>query len=393
MFGKKINNLEIDLEKLTGTGIDSKELTEEKKPTKDDAIQKKPNNVNFEFTNYNTKKVAPPAEIKAAEGPKPIISAFETIKNMVKLPASVASLIDIFFADQTKLDVSVKDVKDNFTVSVDNLNIPKLGLFGKASLSIPTEAQKTVDEPVKLHPEIEDAINKLLANQLKPKSTEEAALFSNLIDLALTLPNQNMHIMWQGNLGIADLVLTLPGGMKLTLELEINKIESGKDLLRTKLSEILGNQFADIEPLLGQTFKFKWNGETKEFKIEFLEQQEISLKSIKLKKGGFFQNMLRKFVNWITKGSAIRLPKEIRGKVDFENASVSFEKGSTFTVRGPLGISKKIGMRRVSFGEKNMVGIGLRCFGTQSINIDTRTSNVDSARVGIHPVSSVKNHQ
>ncbi len=170
---------------------------------------------------------------------------------------------------------------------------------------------------------------------------------------------------------------------KATLRTELSKVIE-RDLIRTKLTEILGSQFAaDIQPLLAQTFTFKWNGETKEFSIKFLEQQELQLKSIKLKKGGPFKNLLRKFVYWITKDRKITLPEEINGKINLETASAEFKEGTSFTVRTMLGISKRVGLRQLSIARDNMIDISLRCFGTQEINIDTRTSDIETARVAI----------
>lgn len=320
-----------------------------------------------------------PASIqpKAKEVSKSKISVFESLKQMIKIPETLEPVLKIFLADQTKLDVTV-GIEDNLTVSVNEVNIPKLGVSGKASLSIPTQVQVEAETmPVNLHPTIDSQLAKLLTKELKP--LEETTLLTNLIDLALRMPNQDMHMIWEGGMGLAQLAITLPGGMVLKLELNVTE----KDILRTKLTEILGSQFADIEPLLDQTFNFIWNGATKEFSFKFLEQQKLTIKSVKLKKGGFFQNMLRKFVSWITRNRVITLPKEIHGKVNFETASVEFQKGTSFTIHTALGVSKKLGLRLFSFARDNMIDIGFRCFGSQAIEIDTRTSNVESAQLAI----------
>jgi hypothetical protein len=389
-------------------------------------------------------------KLKAEEASKPKVSVFENLKTMVKIPEALEPVLGIFLADQTKLDVNI-GIEDNLTVSVNNLNIPKLGISGKASLSIPAQAQAEAETmPVKLHPKIDGELARFLAREFKSGSLEETALFTNLVDIALRMPNQNMHMIWAN--GIAQLTITLPGGMVLNLELNVQKIQGKndplmaqflevldnapegeselyfiqskcidvfktistddprrtqirevlrkhgnkdtlraelakvieRDIIRTKLTEIIGSQFAgDIEPLLAQTFNFQWNGETKEFSIKFLEEQNLTLKSIKLKKGGLFQNMLRKFVSWITKNRVITLPKEIHGKVNFETASVEFQKGTSFTIRTALGFSKRVGLRLFSFAKDHMTEIGFRCFGTQSIELDRRTSNIETARLAI----------
>lgn len=408
---------------------------------------------------------------KAEEAPKSTVSVFESLKKMIKIPDALAPLIKIFFADQTKVDLNV-GIEDNLTVSVNNLNIPRLGISGKASLSIPATVQANLEtSPVQLHPKLNRELNKLLAQELNPSSLEEAALFNNLIDFALTMPNQNINMHWDGDNNRAQMAITLPGGMVLNLELNINKQKAEqdtlrasllealdsldanpvasdeefkgwkqyqriialqkvvntvgendfrraellrvlgnhgdektlraalvkvleRDVLRTKLAEVLGEQFDGLEPFLKQTFAFNWDGKEKAFKITFGEQQFINLKSLKLKKGGFFKNMLRKFVNWMAGNKAISLPKEIRGKVNFEDASVTFEKGTTFVVRGPLGITKRVSLRTVSFARENMIDIKLRCFGTQNIPVDTTKSNVETASASILSRGrSVKQHQ
>jgi hypothetical protein len=170
---------------------------------------------------------------------------------------------------------------------------------------------------------------------------------NSLVDLALTLPNQNIHFHWRG--GIAEFVMTLPGGITVGLELDIQQKSAEKDTLQTKLFEILssdlkepfalftslqdilntvgkddfrraelmqilrkegnkdalpvqflqvlqkdllrirlaemlGEKFASIEPLLGQTFTFNWYGLEKKFSFIFSEQQQINIESLNLKK-------------------------------------------------------------------------------------------------------------
>ncbi len=362
---------------IPDTFLKDMEFDMKEKPLEKDAVER-PNIVKFECIPIDTKKNTPIPEVPVAKTQKETVSVFESLKQIIKIPEALKPVLDICLADQTKIDVSV-GIEDNLTVSVNNLNIPRLGISGKASLSIPTQVQAEAEAmPVKLHPTIDSQLAKLLTQELKP--LEETTLLTNLIDLALRMPNQDMYVMWEGGMGLAQLVITLPGGMVLKLELDVQE----RDILRTKLTEILGSQFAaDFEPLLNQTFNFNWNGATKEFSLKFLQQQKLAIKSVKLKKGGFFQNMLRKFVSWITRNRVITLPKEIHGKVNFETASVEFQKGTSFTVHTALGLSKKLGLRLLSFARDNMIDIGFRCFGSQAIEIDTRTSNVETARLAI----------
>ncbi len=575
-----LNNLEIDLK-------DSP-----KQAPKKTAVEK-PTIVKYKFVPIVTKDVAPP-EASVAVAPKSTISAFDCLKQMIKIPKTLEPLLGSFFADQTTLDINI-GIEDNLTVSVDNLNIPKLGVTGKASLKIPTQPTQDkmpVTLPKEIEEKIEEIVKRLGGEKLQP---EQAVLFYNLFDLALTLPNQNIRMQWEGNIRKATLFITLPGGMELTLELDVKnipvehdilrtkllevldnklvipkeesplyylhtklsevlntvgandprraqifevlrtnadkaalraklvkmpgtdflrtklsevlgahfaeiepflsqtmnfewdgennavlklpnlgvtgnatiffpkkqlavqdkktvelhpkikaaltelmssdsksnsadlinlmmtmsnqnihmnwmgntnkaalivtlpggmglnleldmkKIEEKNDILRTKLAEILGDQFAaDIEPLLTQTFTFNWDGEKKEFSIKFHKEQNLHIKSLKFKKAvGFFaplKNLLMKVGEWLTKDRMITLPQEISGNVDFANAKINFDKGTSFFVRTALG-TKRAGLRLISFARENWIDIGIKCMGGHLLDIDTRTSDIDKSQI------------
>ena len=292
---------------------------------------KKPLILDCAFVPVKTEDVIHP-KTQAVVTHKPTISVFESLKQMIKIPKALEPLIAVFFADQTKLDVNL-GIEDDLIVSVESFNIPKLGITCKAFLKIPTKPQKD-KKPITLSREIEEIIDKLGGERLQPKSMEESALFCNLFHLALTIPNQNIRMQWEGDISKTTLFITLPGGMELTLELDVKEIQAehdtlrtkllealdsqlkkeegeseqsllnnklldilytfGKhdprrakvltildlsadkellraefvkmpetDLLRTKLSEILGDLFANIEPFLSQTMNLEWDGEKK----------------------------------------------------------------------------------------------------------------------------------
>ncbi|HEY5235811.1 MAG TPA: hypothetical protein VIJ14_06510, partial [Rhabdochlamydiaceae bacterium] len=164
------------------------------------------------------------------------------------------------------------------------LELPNIGVTGKASISFAKDPVAAKDKKsVELHPKIKAALTELMSSDSKSDP-------ANLIDLIMTMSNQNIHIDWMGNSNEANLLVTLPGGMVLKLVLDMQKIDGKNDILRTKIAEILGKDFAaDIEPLLSQTFTLNWDGETKGFSIKFLKEQNIHIKSVKFKKaGGFF---------------------------------------------------------------------------------------------------------
>ena len=148
---------------------------------------------------------------------------------------------------------------------------------------------------------------------------------------------------------------------------------------------MLGEKFASIEPLLGQTFTFNWYGLEKKFSFIFSEQQQINIESLNLKKDTVLFAIVSGLVSWISTNGVITIPKTIIGNFDFENVSVSFNKGTTFRILGPLGTYKQVSLRQLSFGEKNKVGVKFICFGARELNIDTTTSNVESSMMKIRP--------
>ena len=313
---------------------------------------------------------------------KPKISVFETVRKLFKLPAGLSPLFANLFAEQTQVDVKV-GLEDNFTFS-GAVTLPNFGISGKASISIPTTLKAAGPLPVKLHTKIDEALAKLVAHEVVPQSSEEVMLINSLFDLVLTLPNQNIFIKWERN--HATLITTLPGDITLKLELNLDKREGKQDILRSKLEEILGSQFEDISQLLDQTFTFKWNPSNNEFQFKFLEEQELKIKSLKLKKGGFFHNILGWIVGKFTKNRSITLPREIVGTIDFENGKIHFKKGTSFIARGPLGLSKKLSLRSVSFADPHNIGLGVRgFFRTWEPSIDTTTSNFETPIMAINP--------
>ena len=65
-------------------------------------------------------------------------------------------------------------------------------------------------------------------------------------------------------------VSSLPGGAHLKLDLILAK----ENMVQTILSKILKENFKGIAPLLLQDYALTWNGSSKKFKVEFLEQQD-----------------------------------------------------------------------------------------------------------------------
>jgi hypothetical protein len=165
-----------------------------------------------------------------------------------------------------------------------------------------------------------------------------------------------------------------------TLRTELAKVIE-RDILRTKLTEILGSQFPNIEPLLSQSFTFNWFGETKKFSIQFVKEQKLHLKSLTFKKAeGPLRHLIDAF-NWIVekllKNRKITLPKEIHGTVDFENAEIKFDK-STFII-GPT----HVGLKQITFARENWIDIDFNFFKQWTYHSDTTKSGVDKALIAI----------
>lgn len=415
-------------------------------PSKPKKTDEKPTLFDFEcITCEKTapKTAAPEQTQLTVVAARPMVSAFETVKKLIQIPAQFLPLVGTLFANENQLDVKVGI--ENDLKFAGEVKLPHLGISGHAQISIPTAAGSADPMPVKLHPKIDAALAKLIAQEAM-----EVTLINTLIDAVLTLPNQDISIDWQGD--HATVITTLPGGVTLKLELDVQKRQAEndqlrteilaavdvtssdntelvriintvgendfrhdqllkvvetttdkaalkvellkvleRDILRTKLVEVLGDQFPNLAPLLTQTFSFKWNSEMKRFSINFLEQQEIKIKSLKLKKGGLLQNILRKIVGWFSKNRSITIPKQIVGTVDFEKGTITFKKGSAFVLNGPWGLSKKVSIRTVALQDDGKIDLGLRFFFRtwHKLN-DPKTSSVDTAIMAIHPRGSLR---
>lgn len=332
--------------------------------------------VDFAFVAYNgpASKNASPAKKTAETKSTPVksgISVFESMKKMVKIPEVFSPIVNMLFGHGTALDMNV-GIGDDIILS-SAINLPNIGIEGHARLIVPMKPEAVADAPpVELHP----AIQKLLSQGLSSKITKEDEL-NELLDLLLTLPNQAIHFDWRGADHPATIILTLPTGVILKLDLKIPEAKEGEiDIVRGFLSKVLKDKFTAIEPLLSQSFVFKWHGSNSKFRIEFTEQQVLHLNSFDLKKGKWFTNFVGKIVGWIVGRTSVVLPRKIEGTIDFKEASVKFDKDVTFTVKSLLGFTKKVGLEKVVFNpEKKEVNLGIKCFGSHSIAIDLKSES------------------
>ena len=361
-------------------------------------LNKKPstgkNVIDFAFIPFNgsPSSKGPALPIPVETSVKPTISVLESLKKMIKIPTFLLPLLNMVLVDKTKLDVTV-GIEDKATLSTD-FNIAGLGISGKAHLTVPTIAQPNGDTPpVELNPELETLLKRQLAILANPVPGQEPLAtpeqLTEILDVILTLPNQYVSLNWYGKTeavsNCAELTVTLPGGMSLKLELNVLQEEGKQDALRTLLSKQLKTKFPAIESLLNETFTFKWDGEHKEFKLNFLRQQEFQLKSINLKRGGFFRNLLCGIGEWILKGRTVVLPSIISGTLDLANASVTFDKETRFVVQLPFGLSKNVKLGTIAYNvDKNEVDLELKTFGKHHVPIDLNTSNVDDLNFEIN---------
>lgn len=359
--------VDVDLPEIT---ID---LNESKKPQKPAGKSL----IDFEFIPFDSPvsvsaaPVKKQAVVKSAPA-KPSVPVFETIKNLIKIPESFLPMIKKLFAGGAALDLKV-GLSENVTLSSE-IKLPDLGLTGHAQLIVPTKTPAAADAlPADLHPGIEKLLSQTLSSEIK-----DAKQLNEIMDLLLTLPTQDIHIDWRGAEHPASVILTLPKGMILKLDLKIPDTakEGQPDFIRGLLKTVLKEKFAVVEPLLTQSFVFKWTGSASKFRIEFVEQQVFHLKSLQMKKDGLLKTMVANLVGWIVGGISVVLPRKIEGTVSLQDASVKFD-DVKFKVKIGL-FSKEVGLNNVAFNpDKNEVSLGIKCLGNHIIPIDLNESNVD----------------
>ncbi|MBS0647640.1 MAG: hypothetical protein JSS10_00275 [Verrucomicrobia bacterium] len=379
------NTIKLNLSTSLIVDVDLPEITIDLNESKKPAPQKPAGKslIDFEFIPFDS-----PVPLSAAAAKKqtavkrapekPTVPVFETIKNLIQIPVSFLPMVKKLFAGSTALDLKV-GLSENVTLSSE-IKLPDLGLLGHAQLIVPTKTPASPDTlPADLHPGIEKLLSQKLSSKIK-----DAHQLREIMDLLLTLPTQDIHIDWRGAENPATVILTLPKGMILKLDLKIpdSDKKDQPDIVRELLKTVLKEKFAAIEPLLSQSFVFKWSGSASKFRIEFVEQQVFHLKSLQLKKEGLLKTMVANLVGWIVRGTSVALPRKIEGTASLKDASVKFN-NVKFTVKTGL-FSKEIGLESVSFNpDKNEVNLGIECFGSHALSIDLNESNVEDFNFAI----------
>ncbi len=312
------------------------------------------------------------AEIKPTIGPQQKQSlVLSQIKNLIKIPEAFVSYLSMIFVKGTALHADI-DIQDNISFSTE-VNIPGGGISGRIFLTAPMNPVSTDASPVKMN----DKLLGLITEQLQSLGSEDD--INQLIAMIAMLPEQNVYVRWIGSSNMAKLDLSLPGGAHLKLDLILDK---KSNMVETVLSKILKDNYKGIAPLLLQDYALTWNGSSKKFTVEFLEQQAVHIDAVKLKGEGFIQDVVGKII----KGSRIVIPETISGTIDFQKIAVKFDPGTKFLLKGLLPFDKEIDFDQVTFRpENNAIDLKIKCFGTHQATIDLNTSNVDKVSLGIVP--------
>jgi hypothetical protein len=351
-------------------------------PIKLDAPKVKPaesplEKLDFKFIPFTDPDARKPAEQKkqTAEKKEKIaqpIPVFSQIQSFIKIPEAFASLMNMFFAKGSKLNANI-DIQDNIAFTTE-VKIPGAGITGQASLTVPMTPSSEDPTPVNMN----EGLLELLGEQLKSLGSD--AEMDKLLALLTMLPAQNIYVRWIGSSNVAKIDMDLPGGAHLKLDLIISK--EGNEIVRSLLKKILKDNYQGIAPLLLQDYALTWNGSSSRFKVEFVNQQIVRINTLKLKGEGFVQDLVAKLI----KNSTIVLPQVMSGTVNLEKASVTFDQGTEFVLKGLLPFDKKIGFEKVTFRPKdNAIDLQIQCFGSHKATVDLNTSNVDSVDMDILP--------
>jgi hypothetical protein len=258
----------------------------------------------------------------------------------------------------------------NFTLDLKDqslsLNLEN-GLGCKIGLSFPNGVQQ-LPKAMALNAGLIDLLKKKLA--LSPKGDYN---IDQVMQLLLTLPHLTASMKWKGTKNKATLVVDLPGGAQLKAKLDIEqylrKGISGLSpalmaiLMKTPTGPALMKLLESFAPLLATDFTFKWDGKTSRFDIVFAQPQEVFINSMRIPE-------LEKVASVISKRSALMLPQQIHGVIDFEESSITFLPKLTFV--GKVGfISKNLDLEKVKYNAvEDQLGIELACMGHHSIRIN-----------------------
>ncbi len=315
----------------------------------------------FKFVSKTDKQAYSPSILQPVNhtgttGPNTYLEGIKsTLRSMI--PVHYHSLFDIFaktrLGGNLSFDLQEKSISTEFKLS-DEISC-------RTSLKFKDEnpAQKGVE------------LNQELLKQIQEKLKGKVDSVDEIISLLTTLPTQTTSVNWEGKSGKATVHMQLPGGVLLTVELTAPKLigQSVKDI-PPRMKEILSNLvckelFTSVRPFLSSNFGLTWNGQSSEFSLIFKEAQQVHIKEIKLPQGGIFAS-LAKFVG---NNSFLRLPTEVKGKINFKDLSVEFKPKLTFDLKSGI-VSKEFDLKKIQYDAKEpQVKIDFNFFGSHSEKI------------------------
>ncbi len=261
-----------------------------------------------------------------------ICELFEALKNLVykapkitELPKNqgyktrtiAASAFNSVFVREILPKVTSFKAPENlkFNGSFSMEEVLEDGTSFKLDLVLPSGSSDAELERIQLHPLFTQQIENMVGSP-------------HLADLLLSLPMQTSSLRWDGEKGEGFLVVNLPEGGKLQLEVALPGSNQLPPFLEGLLSAQLKGLYPTIQSILSENFTFIWDGKTSQFKLIFEKQEYITIQDIGLKGKGFIKKIAEKLV----RGTVIKLPPQITGTIDFANSSIQFGEKTHFDI-------------------------------------------------------------
>lgn len=332
----------------------------------------------------------------------PLNLTIKTIVTIVRnlLPACAAPFVDLFDKKPGQLKATVKGAfplpgNSSTSLTVDAqtqvqnrtcLTNAELTLSNNVTCTIRLEVPEAAEnyEPsVKLHSRVVTQLKQLLEKQ-KSALGEANLEINEVLNLIAKLPAKDVRVDWNGESGCAILYVNLPGEAKLTIFLQSptdygQTFDNLPDFIRQLLFVNLKEIYPVIKPLLKQNFIFRWDGAKSEFTFEFTSgARNVVLKELELEGKGFIGKLAR----WLTRGTKVRLPQAIKGKVNFETLSLEFEHKVSTNAQFEKGLTITVTPNSRVFGSFN-VSIGKVSFNseTHAVTLDYKAIKKSGTKV------------
>jgi hypothetical protein len=294
---------------------------------------------------------------------KPINTLIQSIRNIFK---------SVFFQDATdavlssNLHGSVKvDLSSGLKVSAN------VTLFEKVTCDIKVVFSKTASGKETLEvKEFHPFFTKLLEGE---KIAGQIKDLNELKEVLQAIPHQKASIEWLGSEKTAVVIMQLPGSTRIEIAINFPKgLAKIAEDLPFILAEMIPGAFhkllPGLLPLLNENFRFEWNGETRQFALEFESCEYIKIENLTLVETGFIATLAKQFGNWVS----MKLPQRIAGTIHPTEQLIEFEKDTTFRIKFGKHLGKEVILIKASYDE-NEVKLGLN---THKEVIDLKTSRV-----------------